>query len=88
MYLLFIQQVAYFFMIVQGSYGGMLAAYLRMKYPHLVAGAIAASAPIHMFPGMMDCDVFNRIATSGFSQASSNCADNIRRSWKVLRLVL
>ncbi|XP_049875985.1 lysosomal Pro-X carboxypeptidase [Pectinophora gossypiella] len=70
-----------------GSYGGMLAAYFRMKYPHIVAGSIAASAPIHMYPGMVPCEVFHRIVTSSFRVASPACVENIRRSWAVVKNV-
>lgn len=39
-----------------GSYGGMLASWLRMKYPATFHGAIASSAPILWFVGGKDFD--------------------------------
>lgn len=46
-----------------GSYGGMLAAWLRMKYPTHFQGAIASSAPILWFKGKVDPSVFTKIAS-------------------------
>ncbi|XP_059489332.1 lysosomal Pro-X carboxypeptidase [Neocloeon triangulifer] len=64
-----------------GSYGGMLTAWFRMKYPHIVQGAIAASAPILEFEGMNKCSAFYRIVSSDFRSASDECADSVRNSW-------
>lgn len=76
-----------------GSYGGMLAAWFRIKYPHLVAGALAASAPVMQFPGVVPCDIFNRILTSVYMVAldrhpegsSGLCAENIQKTWTALQ---
>nr|XP_006628138.2 PREDICTED: lysosomal Pro-X carboxypeptidase [Lepisosteus oculatus] len=67
-----------------GSYGGMLAAWLRMKYPHVVVGALASSAPIWQFPGLVPCGVFYKIVTDDFSKSGSGCSESIRRSWKAI----
>lgn len=77
-----------------GSYGGMLSAWMRMKYPHLVSGALASSAPVLQFPGVVPCDIFNRILTSVYKvaldrkpdgSAAGICAENIKKAWTVLK---
>ncbi|XP_045616290.1 lysosomal Pro-X carboxypeptidase [Procambarus clarkii] len=67
-----------------GSYGGMLAAWFRMKYPHIVQGAIAASAPILQFIDITPCENFGQLVTTDFATESKECAEVIRRSWAAI----
>ncbi|QDZ21254.1 serine carboxypeptidase [Chloropicon primus] len=70
-----------------GSYGGMLSSWFRMKYPHVVDGAFAASAPIWSFLGELppyDAGSFAKVVTYDATReagASEYCAQNIRSSW-------
>nr|XP_017214720.1 lysosomal Pro-X carboxypeptidase isoform X2 [Danio rerio] len=67
---------------IGGSYGGMLAAWLRMKYPNAVVGALAASAPIWQF--IVPCGEFYRVVTRDFTISGSNCSSSIRSSWAAI----
>lgn len=49
-----------------GSYGGMLAAWFRMKYPQHVQGALASSAPILFFPGGVSPYAFQELVTRSY----------------------
>lgn len=71
-----------------GSYGGMLASWFRMKYPHVIDGAIAGSAPILSFSGEnppVDASAFSKIITLDATEhggSEKRCADNVRKSWQ------
>nr|XP_056714506.1 lysosomal Pro-X carboxypeptidase [Euleptes europaea] len=69
---------------IGGSYGGMLAAWFRMKYPHVVAGALAASAPIWQFEDLVSCGTFYNIVTQDFQKSGNYCSENIRNSWAAI----
>ncbi|RAL37381.1 hypothetical protein DM860_000075 [Cuscuta australis] len=62
-------------LVVGGSYGGMLAAWFRMKYPHVAMGALASSAPILYFDNITPQDGY-------FSRQT--CYESIRQSWAAI----
>lgn len=58
---------------------------LRIKYPHLVQGAIAGSAPILQFLDYYNCLEFNKVVTKDYEGYSPVCASVIRKTWPALR---
>ncbi|XP_021692125.2 uncharacterized protein LOC110673327 [Hevea brasiliensis] len=67
--------------VVGGSYGGMLAAWFRLKYPHIASGALASSAPILYFDDITPQDGYHSIVTQIFRDTSETCYQTIRDSW-------
>lgn len=72
-----------------GSYGGMLAAWLRMHYPSAVVGALAASAPVLAFDGLLNHQRFEgnaywQVVTADAAPANGaapGCVENVRATW-------
>lgn len=65
-----------------GSYPGNLAAWFRLKYPHLVIGAVASSAPVQAKTDFQD---YNNVAAASFASplvgGSVQCQNNIMKAF-------
>ncbi|KAK8943035.1 hypothetical protein KSP39_PZI009508 [Platanthera zijinensis] len=70
---------------VGGSYGGMLAAWLRLKYPHITIGALASSAPILYFDDIVPHNGYCSVATHDFRESSESCYRTIKNSWHEIK---
>lgn len=64
-----------------GSYGGMISAWIRMRFPHIIQGAHASSAPILFFPGTVSPYAFNELATRSYRDAVPNCDKTIQKGF-------
>jgi len=68
-----------------GSYPGMLAAWARLKYPNLIYGAVASSAPVWAntnFQGYNDVVAASMAATD--VGGSMQCADSIQTAFTTI----
>ena len=70
-----------------GSYGGMLSAWFRLKYPHVVTGALASSAPIGWFygAGVPELEyVYSKIVTQDYAAISPQCSANVHSGFQAI----
>ncbi|XP_026278173.1 putative serine protease K12H4.7 [Frankliniella occidentalis] len=69
-----------------GSYPGNLAAWARLKYPHLVHAAVASSAPVHAEEDFKE--YMEVVSQSIRTIAGNECADNVKKGFDRIKKLL
>jgi len=67
-----------------GSYGGMLTAYMRFKYPHIIDGGVASSAPFMTIAGNRPRSEFFQAVTNTFHKADPTCPTSVQEAFSKL----
>ncbi|XP_031099755.1 lysosomal Pro-X carboxypeptidase-like [Ipomoea triloba] len=67
--------------VIGASYGGMLATWFRLKYPHIAVGALASSAPLLYLDEIVPQDAFFNTIANDFVESSESCGETIMASW-------
>ncbi|XP_031554719.1 thymus-specific serine protease-like isoform X2 [Actinia tenebrosa] len=66
-----------------GSYPGSLSAWFRIKYPHLVIGAVASSAPVQ---ATVNFEAYNDVVAASLNSklvgGSEQCVDKVKSAFK------
>eukprot|EP00325_Prymnesiales_sp_UTEX-LB-985_P000300 CAMPEP_0174705638 /NCGR_PEP_ID=MMETSP1094-20130205/8792_1 /TAXON_ID=156173 /ORGANISM="Chrysochromulina brevifilum, Strain UTEX LB 985" /LENGTH=458 /DNA_ID=CAMNT_0015903833 /DNA_START=484 /DNA_END=1860 /DNA_ORIENTATION=+ len=63
---------------IGGSYPGWLSAMMRLRYPAVVDGAYAASAPTSIYAQQIDQYAYYRVVTQTAEKAAPGCAKAVR----------
>ncbi|XP_074032602.1 putative serine protease K12H4.7 [Leptinotarsa decemlineata] len=70
---------------IGGSYAGNLAAWLRLKYPHLITGAMSASGPLL---AKLDFPEYLEVVADDLKRENASCLESVQRAFEQLKVVL
>lgn len=69
---------------IGGSYPGWLSAMMRLRYPAVVDGAYAASAPMRFYAQQVDQFSYYQVITRSAEAAAAGCAKAVRAATHLL----
>ncbi|CAK9802567.1 Putative serine protease K12H4.7 [Anthophora plagiata] len=68
-----------------GSYAGSMATWSRLKYPHLIQGALASSAPVF---AKADFYEYYEVVTESLRKHSQKCVDEVKAAFDAVEELL